>query len=147
MTHLALSVPKSIPVALSIFLLAFATLGCGGFGLAYEENLTGPYAVWATDTNSQAAIVQRDEDPDSSSATTVIDSMVFAYGWNKNFIIAKQHPNPENLTNIDISITHWFILETATGQVHGPLTEEAFNTLRNELGIPTSLSFTATIAP
>ena len=141
MIHPIRRTPKYIPFAFSILLLVFATLGCGGFGLAYEKNLTGSYAVWAIDTNSQAAIVKRDDDPDNSSATTIIDAMVFAYGWNKKFIIAKQHPNA------DTSITHWFILETYSGTVYGPLTEEAFNLLRQQLGIPNSLSFRETIAP
>jgi hypothetical protein len=142
MRHPILIPSKYSPIAFSIFLLVLATLGCGGFGLAYEKNLTGSYAVWATDTNSQAAIVKKDEDPNSSSATTVIDSMIFAYGWNKKFIIAKQHPDPE-----DPSITNWFILEISTDTVHGPLSESAFNALRQQLQIPATLSFSETIEP
>ncbi|MGC9358513.1 MAG: hypothetical protein ACP5GX_11620, partial [Anaerolineae bacterium] len=60
-------------VWLIIFLIA---LGCGGIGLAYEQDLTADYAVWATDHRNLTALVQKE--PQSSSAAGVISPMVFA---------------------------------------------------------------------
>lgn len=121
------------------------SLACGGIGLAYEHDLTGDYAVWATDQVEQAAVVQKI--PDTSSATVIVESMVVAYGWNDDFIIAKQHPNLDGFSQVDTSITHWFIVRVATGDVYGPLTEEEYLQHRREFSIPDELDFTRRIEP
>ena len=125
--------------------LLFASLACGGIGLAYEHDLTGDYAVWAPDLVEQAAVVQKM--PGTSSATVVVDSMVVAYGWNDDFIIAKQHPNLDGFSQVDTGLTHWFIVRVATGDVYGPLTEEEYLQHRGELGIPDEVDFTRVIEP
>ena len=79
--------------------------------------------------------------------------MVFAYGWNDDFIIAKQHPrDPNERDKIDVGTTHWYIVEVKTEDVrakpediHGPLTEEEFRQSRVRLGVPDKLSFTKTL--
>ena len=129
-------------VALASSLLV-ASLACGGIGLAYEHDLTGSYAVWATDQVEQAAVVQKI--PDTSSATILVGPMVVAYGWDDDFIIAKQHPNLDGFSQVDTSLTHWFIVRVATGDVYGPLAEEEYLQHRGELGISDELDFTQTI--
>jgi hypothetical protein len=124
-------------------LLLVLALACGGIGLDYEHDLTADYAVWAPDANAQAAVVQKI--PDSSSAATVIGPMVFRYGWNAEFIIAQQHPVQDGFDELNTRVTHWFILEVATGKVHGPLTEAAYIRRRQTLGVPDDLDFTHTI--
>jgi hypothetical protein len=129
-------------------ILLFSTLlllivACGGIGLAYERSLTGAYAVWAPDDLAQAAVVERE--PDSAGALVVIPAMVFRYGWNEAFIIAQQHPNLDGFDEVDAGVTHWFVLDVATGEVHGPLTEEAYHRTRRSLGVPDDLDFTETI--
>jgi hypothetical protein len=126
-------------------LLLLLALACGGIGLAYEYDLTADYAIWAPDTNAQAAVVQKI--PDSSSAVTVIGPMVVRFGWNADFIIAQQHPVQDGFDELNTGVTDWFILEVATEEVHGPLTEEAFGRLRQSLGVPETLTFTHTIEP
>ena len=74
--------------------------------------------------------------------------MVFAYGWNSNFIIAKQHPTKDIMEpTIDTGITNWFIIQVSTGEVYGPLSEQEYTKLREELDVPTELTFTETIEP
>jgi hypothetical protein len=124
-------------------LLLVLALACGGIGLAYEHDLTSDYAIWAPDANAQAAVVQKI--PDSSSAATVIGPMVFRYGWNAEFIIAQQHPVQDGFDELNTGVTHWFILEVATGKVHGPLTEAAYIRRHQTLGVPDDLDFTHTI--
>jgi hypothetical protein len=121
------------------------SLACGGIGLAYEHDLTGDYAVWAPDLVEQAAIVQKI--PGTSSATVIVDSMVVAYGWNDDFIIAKQHPNLDGFDQVDTGLTHWFIVQVATGDVYGPLAEKEYLQYRKEFNIPDDLDFTRTIEP
>jgi hypothetical protein len=85
--------------------------------------------------------------PASSSAATVIGPMVFRYGWNVDFIIAQQHPVQDGFDEINTAVTDWFILEVATGEVHGPLTEAAYIRRRQTLGVPKDLDFTYTVEP
>ncbi|MEA3395860.1 MAG: hypothetical protein U9R05_00160 [Chloroflexota bacterium] len=130
---------------LPVVVLLLSALACSGTGLAYEHDLVKDYAIWAGDLKAQAAVVQKI--PDSSSASTVVGPMVFAYGWNEAFIIAKQHPNPFGGAGIDTGVTHWFIVEVASEEVHGPLTETEYLELREQLAIPHALDFVKTIEP
>lgn len=130
---------------LPVVVLLLSALACGGIGLAYEHDLVRDYAIWATDLKAQAAVVQKD--PDSSSASPVVGPMVFAYGWNEAFIIAKQHPSLDRSNEIDTGVTHWFIVEVANREVHGPLTEPEYLELREKLAIPRDLDFVKTIEP
>ncbi len=113
-------------------------------GLAYEHDLVADYAVWAVDTRAWTAIVEKISD--SSSASTIVGPMVDAYGWNDDFIIAKQHPNPDlDSADVDTGVTNWFIVEVETGTVHGPLSEQEYVELRDELGVPSELVFTRAV--
>jgi len=116
--------------------------GCPFMGLEYEEDLVGDYAVWATDTIEDTAVVRKDKN--GSGATGVIPAMVFAYGWNDSFIIAKQHPTKDHWS-VDTGTTNWYIIQVKMGKVHGPLTESEFNQRRTELQVPSELQFTRTI--
>lgn len=121
------------------------SMACFTFeGLAYRESLTDEYTVWTVESWEWTSIVERKTD--GSLGPDLVGPMVFAYGWNEDFIIAKQHPNPKlKLRGTNTEITNWFIIEIATKNVHGPLTEEEFKELRQELGIPAWLIFTKTI--
>jgi hypothetical protein len=125
-----------------LFLLLAVTLACGGIGLAYEYNLTASYAVWATDRLEQAAVVRKD--PQGSGASGVIPPMVFAFGWDDDFIIAQRHPYDDG-GDVDETMTEWYILVIATDAVYGPLTEAAYQQLRQELGVPAALDITQRI--
>lgn len=106
-------------------------------GLAYEDDLAGGYKVQAGDTRNAAAICREYE---------VIPPMVFAYGWNDDFILAKRHPSLDGWKP-NLYVTHWYLIEVRNATVHGPLTEQQFTELRRELGVPAELSFTKTIRP
>ncbi len=105
-------------------------------GLVYEEDLVGDYAVWATDTMEDAAIVRKGTEP--TTADVVVPRMVFAYGWNDDYIIAKQHPG-KGYYEVDKGTTHWYVIEVLTGKVHGPLGEDEFQDLQVDLGIPVQI--------
>ena len=112
-------------------------------GLAYEQDLVADYAVWAVDTRAWTTIVKKVGD---SGGSAIVGAMVYAYGWNDDFIIAKQHPNPDlDSRAVDTSVTNWFIVEVETGIVHGPLNEQECVELRRELGVPDELVFTRTV--
>ena len=111
--------------------------GCPFMGLAYEEDLVNGYAVWAADIMQDAAIVLKDKG--GSGGIVVVPHTVFAYGWNDDFIIAKRHPRKDR--KVDTSLTYWYIVEVASGDVHGPLSEDEFSRLRTKLKVPPELSF------
>jgi hypothetical protein len=123
---------------LFIYAIVILVGGCPFSGLAYEEDLVNGYAVWATDTIEDAAIVLKDKG--NSGAVHVVPMTVFAYGWNDDFIIAKRHPEKKN-RKVNTSLTYWYIVEVASGDVHGPLSENEFDKLRTELKVPPELSF------
>jgi hypothetical protein len=112
--------------------------GCPFQGLVYEEDLVNGYAVWAADVMEQAAVVHKEKG--SSGAIGVVPRTVFAYGWNDDFIIAKRHPEKKD-GKVNTSLTYWYIVEVASGKVHGPLSEDEFNKVRTELKVPAELSF------
>lgn len=109
-----------------------------GTGLAYEDDLVAGYAVWARDALESAAIVRKTS---RSGAISVVGAMVFAYGWNSDFIIAKQHP-VRLWPKVDTATTQWFLVEVQSGKVHGPLTEEKFLQVCQATGVPPDLTFT-----
>jgi hypothetical protein len=123
---------------LSIFAVAILVVGCPFMGLVYEEDLVNGYAVWATDVMKDAAVVKKEKG--SSIAIEVVRATVFAYGWNDDFILAKQHPQKKD-RKVDTSLTYWYIVEVASGNVHGPLSEDEFNKLRTKLKVPAEISF------
>jgi hypothetical protein len=123
---------------LSIFAVAILVVGCPRIGEFYHEGLGNGYAVCAADVIEQTSVVKMHKG--SSSGTTVVFPTVFAYGWNEDFILAKQHPLNEMDWKVDASITNWYIVEVASGSVHGPLSEGEFNKLKTELKVPAEIS-------
>src|ERR1051325_5365698 len=114
---------RPIPPPILTFLFLFlGIVGCGGCDTFLDQDLAGGYRALAIDTMEQTMIVNK-----TNGGPAVVDPMVFAYGWNKDFIIAKQHPEKNKPSFvIDTNITNWFIIEIASRKVHGPLTEKAY---------------------
>ncbi|MBD0296600.1 MAG: DUF3997 domain-containing protein [Flavisolibacter sp.] len=60
----------------------------------------------------------------------VVTPFIFAYGQNRNFIVAKQHPTHDD--EVDKSITHYYIIRKnqtdfdKTEDVYGPFTQSEF---------------------
>ena len=134
-----LLVKKYVGYIVSIFIL----LGCNGI---QEEQLVGRYYLTAMDYVDEG--MNLSYVLESGDFIGVVNSTVFAVGYNDEYIIVKQHPrkfpNPP-----DKSITNYFIVPIKD-QVHaspdenkiGPLTKEEFVIKRKELGISDSLTFT-----
>ncbi|MEN6428436.1 MAG: hypothetical protein ABFE13_24075 [Phycisphaerales bacterium] len=99
-------------------------------GLAYEEDMVADYAVWATDSRDNAAIVRKTS---PHGAASVVEGGISVYGWNNDFIIAKR------------DFESWYIVEVASGEVHGPLTKEQYIELRETLAVPPDLTFTRNV--
>jgi len=115
--------------------------GCPFQGLVYDDDLVGGYAVWATDVLEEASIVLKRAD--GRGGVSVVPAMVFAYGYNDQFIIAKRRP--AEYGRIKDTTIQWYIIGVQSKRVHGPLTEDEFQRLRNALRVPGNLSFTTEV--
>ncbi len=119
--------------------------GCiGGMGFAVEKGIIGNYYLVAVDAIDQSSISIRDS---SNSFTQVIDAAVFAYGFNEDFLMVKQHP--VDAGGVNKAKTQYYIIVLNHKQVYsgkgdriGPLTEASFNKARTALKIPDSMAFT-----
>jgi hypothetical protein len=127
---------------LVFFICALAVLvgGCPfAAGPVYKEDLTGGYVIAAMDIMEDAALVRKLEG--GSNYEVVVSRTVFAYAWNDEFIIVKQHPWKDR--KADTGTVYWHVVEVASDAVHGPLGEDELKELQAELGIPTGLRFKA----
>ena len=112
-----------------------------GCGYGHDEHITGPYRLIAVDVDKQMSISY---DLGDGSAIGRIDETVFAFGYDKRFIVAKQHPDG------DRSVTNYFYLDMTkdskyadpSDSVIGPLTKTEFAAEAKRLNLP---EFTRTL--
>jgi hypothetical protein len=122
-------------ILVAVFLLV---LGCGS---AHDEHLTGPYRLVAVDVDEQMSISY---DLGNGSTVGRINETVFAYGYNHNYIVAKQHPKGDKrLTNYYyLDITKDSLYASPSASVTGPLSKAEFDEASRQLTLP---GFTKTI--
>ena len=127
---------------MSIFVSALiATMFIAGCGDVYHKHLVGPYSLSAIDVEQQMAVYY--DFPDGGGIGR-IEPVVFSVGWDKRYIVAKQHPSGNR------SVTDFYYLDMTkdskyaepTNSVVGPLTEAEFLRKQRELSLP---GFTLTI--
>lgn len=120
------------------FLTAMALVGVtllSSCGFVHDEHITGSYRLIAVDINEQMGISY---DLGGGSAVGRINETVFAYGFNKRFIVAKQHPKN------DRSIINYFFLDMTkdskyaepSASVTGPLNQKEFEEATKRLSLP-----------
>lgn len=118
------------------YLILLVLCGCG---FAIKENIIGNYYLIANDTGEQLGLSYCDP-KDVSGCIGITEGTVFSVGHNKDYIIAKQHPNN------DRKIINYFILPTRPKNkssnfgLEGPLNLMDFEEKRKKLNI-TSIKF------
>ena len=131
----------------NLWLLILCLLsGCTGF--SSKENIVGNYYLIATDTDEQSSLSYC-EPADKNGCIGIIEATVFAVGYNKDYIIAKQHPRVDPKVP-NKSVTNYFILPITKKETHwgsnsgliGPLRLDQFNEKKKELNLPPDLKFT-----
>jgi len=131
----------------SLFLILIWGLIQSCTSLVINDHLVGNYYLTAPDDGNQLALTYHAPD-DGGTYGIIISGTVFAVGYNKRYLIAKQHPY-EFAMPPDTTITKYYILSlkdsfdfrTMNGLI-GPMTKNQFILKRHELGIPDSLTFT-----
>jgi len=131
-------------VLYSFIFLIFTS--CSGF--AIEEKLLDNYYLIAGDISEDCSLSYKVSDDDFG---TVIGATVFAIGYDKQFIIAKQYPrtfpNPPNKKVINyyiLPIKRVMNWKNKNGLV-GPLSYDQFVLKRKELKLNDELKFTKEI--
>jgi len=84
------------------------TLLTSCFWRSYKnEQIVGPYFLAAPDSPDQMCIVYTEKE-DYSGGGVIIDRIVYEVEWNKDFIVAKQHPTNIKRTITEIYVGHKF---------------------------------------
>ena len=110
--------------------------------LVYVKHITGRYYLVAVDTDDQMDLGFQTESKDYIG---LLGQTVFAVGFNKNYIIAKQHHyNNRNITNYYIIFIYHEMTYWPEKGVIAPFTKEEFNKKRHELNI-SDIKFTKVI--
>ncbi len=131
---------KKILVALPLLFI-----NCEGF--IYKEHVIDKYYLCALELrNGMSLSYSVDENADSFVG--VVNPVVFALGFNREFIIIKQHPE-KSAYEPDKSTTNYFIIpllnkvsKSYEKNVIGPMTKMEFEIKRDEIGVENDLNFT-----
>jgi hypothetical protein len=124
------------PTAITITLIVSVWLSGCFRGPVEDHKIVGDYRLMAMDTEEQMSIW--------CGKWGRVEETVFAVGFDKRYIVAKQHPNGHrNVTNyFYIDMTADSPSEAESKHVTGPLTEAEFIAHQQRLGLP---SFSHTI--
>ena len=123
---------------LLLFGLMTFLLSCS-LGMDIERNIVGNYYLTAPDDDEQLGLTYR-YPGDENGYGGIIEQTVFAVGFNKQFIIAKQHPPNKEITNYFI-LPYNLNKEPKNEDLIGPLTLKEFEQKKKELKIE-NLDFT-----
>jgi len=121
-----------------VLILIFCLASCS-LGMDINRHLFGNYYLTAPDDDVQLGLTYK-EPGDENGFVGIIEQTVFAVGYNKEYIIAKQHPPNKEITN-------YYILPIKNGDLPknedliGPLTQKEFEQKKEELKIK-NLDFT-----
>jgi hypothetical protein len=109
--------------------LVFSLSGCGP---VYNEPISGPYRLWATDIEEQMHVCYALED----GCIGRIPETVFEVGFDDQYVVAATHPSPN-------STAYFYIIRGTDGpnvdpsiSVRGPFDATAFAAEQSRLGLP-----------
>lgn len=112
----------------------------------YEVELPGNFSIVST---SEHLVTISPKENEGSWGSAVVPAKVVEVGWDKNFILAKQvdlvdDPEIANNTVIpDMDTSHYWIIETGTEVITGPLDEQSFTDKKTELSISKDIKLKA----
>ncbi|MFD1871616.1 hypothetical protein [Hymenobacter bucti] len=97
------------------------------------DSIVDKYEVTWIDVHAQRALY--------CDGSEVVPAYIAAVGYNSKYLFVKQHPLAgEHDEKVLESITNYYLIERTQNEsqdrpIYGPLSEEKFNVLCNELGI------------
>lgn len=111
-----------------------AAIACGGCGDVVDTRLPSDYRAWAIDSSEETSIwdlrAEKGSDP-------VVPDGVEAVGCQANWIVATRHPIAGNFLSRkqNLGILEYWVIDTKTRHVVGPLTEAQFHAKEVQIGI------------
>jgi len=117
---------------IALMLISIGLYSCTD--MIINQNIIGNYYLTAPDIPEQSTISYRIKNS-KDNYSTIIPETVFSVGHNKQYIIAKQHPNINSSGELDKSIINYYIIsvkgelafENGNGNgLIGPLNEIQF---------------------
>ncbi len=113
---------KLLICVLAIFLLP-SLFGCNGFGGDWEYPLPNGYAIWRVNTRC----IHCNKQNPSGGRTPVLDLYVAAFCHDDRYVGLQCVDVPEDVqTEIDTANPDYYLLDTLTGQLSGPMDAEDF---------------------
>jgi hypothetical protein len=118
-----------------LILIGILTLNSCWNNPGESEWIIGNYYIEWHDLVTNRTITEKTK-KESPYSSDVVSGLVFAIGHNSDFIIAKQHPNLNDLT-----ITKFFIIDlkkrekTKEDGIYGPMDKQLFDKKLKELKI------------
>jgi hypothetical protein len=133
---------KIIAIIAGICLMSIS--GCKTGTSNDQDLITGPYK---TETFISDSVVTRHilkHFNNSSGAGEAVPPLVFAVGFNNDFIVAKQHPTAgyEKKYEVDPSVTYYYLIDIngkffkSVSNDLGPLTKHQFDSVQAYYKIP-----------
>lgn len=121
-----------IIIYILISLPLYAICACGMEGYFYKKDLENSYSIVSVDAYEYTCVQKQN--------LCVIDWMIYSYGSDDRYIIAKQHPE-KSAFDVDFAKTNWFIVDMVNDHIYGPMSENEFSRKRTHLGVPDTLDF------
>ena len=137
-----------IKKCLCVIVLLLFLAGCGGMGDWSYDALPSEYAIWRL--NSQDIRLVKENEV---AADNVVERYVVAFCHNSRYIGIQRVPLDSSYTNImdmntlDKSNPEFYLIDSTTDFVDGPLTEEEYNDQITELGIEDMCQWISTDPP
>jgi len=115
-----------------LWLLMGAVVLCGCGGPVYDETLSGPYKLWATDIDEQMHVCYAFD----GGCIGRIPATVFQVGFDERYVVAASQVTSN-------SVGYFYIIRDIDGvsvdpsvSVHGPFDATAFAEERSRMGLP-----------
>ena len=127
---------KKIFLIIILIIFTFNLTGCFGPGMNdYTYEMVNNYKVSKGSANG---IVIYKDDYDFGIDYKVPEK-VTKIAWDDNFILAEQTPLIKNTQELDETKLYFWIINSITDDVYGPLSKEEFDSKCDELSIDPSL--------
>lgn len=117
---------RTIIIFFTVVYLALTLLsGCGGMGDWAYDKLPSDY--WIARLNAQDIQLVR-----GTNGMTVVGRYIIAFSYNARYIGLKRvsmedsNNGPENMETLDTSQPEFYLIDTLSNSVYGPLTEDEY---------------------
>lgn len=111
-----------------------------------RDYVKGDYCIWAMEAEWQTQFIRADDGSDWPG-TTLVDATVVKAGWDNQWVLLEQFPQPPFASSNKIgSKRQFYIFRLADGKLFGPYPHKTFLQQRRKLGVSPTLELNHTYA-